>query len=250
MSLTLPRILKFRRPVALPPDAWPAISAVIPAYNEAERLGGVAAVLRCVPELSEIILVDDGSSDNTWAEIQQAASADSRVRGVQHPVNRGKGAALFTGAREAQSEVLLLLDADLMNLAPRHVYTLMEPVCRGEADMTVGLFCSWHLNTTLAHWITPWLSGQRCLPKQKFLQLSEHSAAGYGVDVALSLTARRLGWRSRHVFWTGVHHPPSEVHRGKWWAGVKHRAKMYGEIYKAWRAEGGWHFARVRDDAQ
>ena len=249
MPLTLPRFLQSRRPEALPRAAWPAISAIIPAYNEAGRIERVLAVLRQVPELCEIILVDDGSSDGTWAEIQKAAAADSRVRGVQHPINRGKGAALFTGARAAQSEVLLLLDADLMNLEPRHVYALMEPICCGEADMTVGLFCSWHLNTTLAHWITPWLSGQRCLPREKFFQLSEQSASGYGAEVALSLTARRLGWRTRQVFWTGVHHPPSEVHRGKWLDGVRHRAKMYREIYKAWRAEQGWHFGRLRDNA-
>jgi LmbE family N-acetylglucosaminyl deacetylase len=239
MPLSLPRFRRLRPPAALRPDERPAISAVVPAYNEAGRIGRVLAVLRQMPELSEIIVVDDGSPDATWAEIQQAAALDARVRGVQHPVNRGKGAALFTGAREAQSEVLLLLDADLMNLAPRHVYALIDPVCRGEADMTLGLFCSWHLNTTLAHWITPWLSGQRCLSREKFLQLSEQNASGYGVETALSLTARRLGWRCRHVFWTGVFHPPSETHRGGW-RGVRNRARMYAEIFKTWRAERGW----------
>jgi len=239
MPLTLPHFLSFRRTAALRSEAWPAISAIVPVYNEAGRLGQVVAVLRQVPELSEVILVDDGSSDASWAEIQQTAAMDSRVRGVQHPVNRGKGSALFTGARSAQSEVLLLLDADLINLAPRHVYALMEPVCRGEADMTLGLFCSWHLNTTLAHWITPWLSGQRCLPREKFFQLSEHNATGYGVETALSLTARRYRWRCRHVFWPGVYHLPSEMHRGRW-RGLQTRAKMYREIYKTWRAERHW----------
>jgi LmbE family N-acetylglucosaminyl deacetylase len=239
MPLTLPRFLRLRSPVARPPVERPSISAIVPAYNEAGRIGRVLAVLRQMPELSEIIVVDDGSADATWDDIQQAAALDARVRGVRHLANRGKGATLFTGAREAQSELLLLLDADLMNLAPRHVYALIDPVCRGEADMTLGLFCSWHLNTTLAHWITPWLSGQRCLRKDKFLLLSEENAGGYGVETALSLTARRLGWRCRHVFWTGVFHPPSETHRGGW-HGVRNRAKMYAEIFKAWRAERGW----------
>ena len=98
----------------------------------------------------------------------RAAALDPRIRTVRHPVNRGKGAAMFTGARAAQSDLLLFLDADLVRLAPGHVRALLRPVCRDEADMTLGLFCSWHLNTTLAHWITPWLSGQRCLPKEKF----------------------------------------------------------------------------------
>ena len=241
MSLTLPRLFRYRPLVSRRLGARPSVSAVVPAYNEAGRVGRVLAVLRQVAELSEIIAVDDGSADATWADIQAAAASDPRVRGVKHAVNRGKGAALFTGARAAQSDVLLFLDADLMNLAPSHVQALMDPVCRGEADMSLGLFCSWHLNTTLAHWITPWLSGQRCLPKDKFLQLSEHNASGYGVETALSLTARRRGWRCRHVLWLGVFHPPSETHRGGW-RGVQNRAKMYAEIAKAWRAERGWQF--------
>ena len=240
MPLTLPRLLRFRPPAAARVEARPTVSAIVPAYNEAGRIGRVLGVLRQVSEVSEIIVVDDGSADGTWEDIQEAAALDPRVRGVKHPENRGKGAALFTGARAAQSDVLLLLDADLMNLAPRHVQALMEPICRDEADMTVGLFCSWHLNTTLAHWITPWLSGQRCLRKEKFLRLSEQSASGYGVETALSLTAGRQGWRRKHVFWPGVFHPPSETHRGGWWRGVQHRAKMYIEIAKAWRAERGW----------
>jgi Glycosyl transferase family 2 len=239
MPLTFPGFLRIRWAPPASQNDWPAISAIVPAYNEAGRLSRVLAVLRQVPKLSEIIVVDDGSTDGTWGDIQRAVETDPRVRGERHPANRGKGAALFTGVRAAQAELLVLLDADLMHLAPGHVCALVAPVCQGEADMTVGLFCSWHLNTTLAHWITPWLSGQRCLPKRKFLQLGERTAVGYGVETALSLTARRLGWRCQYVVWTGVSHPPSEFHRGGWRRGVRHRARMYAEIFQAWRAERG-----------
>lgn len=240
MPVSLPRFLGlFHR--AAPPTTHlrPAISAIVSAYNEAGRLGRVLDVLLQVPELSEIIVVDDGSTDGTWAEIQWAVAADPRVRGVQHPVNRGKGAALFTGVRAAQYDLLVLVDADLIDLAPRHVQALIDPVVRGAADMTLGLFCSWHLPVTLAHWITPWLSGQRCLRKENFLQVSEQRAHGYGVELALTLTARRLGWRQQRVFWPGVHHPPSEKHRGLW-RGLRNRAKMYADIVDVWRAEQGW----------
>ncbi len=228
-----------RRPHASRSSSLPWVSAIVPAHNEAGRLGRVLAVLRQVDELSEIIVVDDGSRDGTWDEIQQAAALDGRVQSQRHVTNRGKGAALFTGARAARGEVLLVLDADLINLAPRQVQALLWPVCQGQADMTSGLFCSWHLNTTLAHWVTPWLSGQRCLRRTLFLQVSEQSAAGYGVETALSLTARRQRWRCRYVFWRGVYHPPCETHRGRW-LGLKTRSKMYSEIFKAWRAERGW----------
>jgi hypothetical protein len=222
-----------------PVGAGCAVSAVIPAYNEEGRVGSVLGVLHQVAELREIIVVDDGSSDATWDDVKQAAALDPRIRGMRHPVNRGKGAAMFTGARAAQSDLLLFLDADLVRLAPVHVRALLRPVCQNEADMTLGLFCSWHLNTTLAHWITPWLSGQRCVRTTLFLQTSEQNAAGYGAETALSLTARRNHWRCRHVLWPGVYHPPSEMHRGGW-RGLNTRAGMYGDVWRAWRAERGW----------
>jgi len=239
MPLNLHLASKSPKQPAPATQPWPKVSVIIPAHNEGGRIGGVLAVLRQVEELHEIIVVDDGSGDATWDDIQRAAALDPRVCGLQHPVNRGKGAALFTGARAAQCDLLLFLDADLMGLAPKHVRALMQPVCQGKADMTRGLFCSWHLPTTLAHWITPWLSGQRCIRKEMFLQVSEQNASGYGAETVLTLTARRNRWRCKDVCWPGVRHPPSETHRGGW-QGVRNRMKMYREIFEAWRAERGW----------
>lgn len=209
------------------------LSAVIPAYNESAHLEAVLAVLRDVPELTEIMVVDDGSGDATWAAAQRAAAGDARVRLHRHPVNRGKAEALFTGARAAAGEYLLLLDADLHGLTPAHVRALTAPVLAGQTEMSLGIFRGGKIPTDFAHWATPWLSGQRCLPRKLFLQIPLELSSGFGIEPALTVLSRRWRWRVHPVIMRGVWHPPSEIHRGVW-PGLRHRAKMYAQIVKTW----------------
>lgn len=212
----------------------PHLSAILPAYNEAEGMGGVLAVLHQVPALDEIIVVDDGSQDDTARVTRQAARQDARIRLIQQPSNLGKGQAIFTAAATTRAPFLLLLDADLMNLNPGHVEDLIEPVLSGRADMSIGLFRSGHLNTDLAHRATPWLSGQRCLKADLLRNIDVQAAAGYGFETALTISTRQEHARTQVVFMSGVWHPPSEFHRG-FWQGVAQRTRMYLHILRAWR---------------
>src|SRR5215471_4321739 len=82
-------------------------SVVIPAFNESSSIGPLVSALRAAAAWQEIIVVDDGSRDDTGA---QAERAGARV--VRHPYNKGNGAAVKTGIREARGEVVLLMDAD------------------------------------------------------------------------------------------------------------------------------------------
>lgn len=230
----------------------PIIAAIIPAYNEGSRIHNVLSVLGQVSLLSEIIVVDDGSRDTTTEVVEKARDADRRIRLITHPVNLGKGQAIYSGWEASQASHLLLLDADLMGLKEQHVYDLMQPVLRGQADMSIGLFRHGYWRTDLAHWATPWLSGQRCLRAIKLHEVSRVAAAGYGVEMALTVAARRYDWRSIRVPWVGVWHVPSENRRGIW-QGFKTRMKMYGQIIHAWYLAGdlsvGWR-EKVRSFAQ
>ncbi len=82
-------------------------SIVIPAFNEAAAIGEVVSALRTVAPWREIIVVDDGSSDETPA---RAAAAGARV--VRHPYNKGNGAAVKTGIRSTAAPFVLIVDAD------------------------------------------------------------------------------------------------------------------------------------------
>ena len=105
-------------------------SVVIPAFNEAASIGSVVRDLTAAAPWREIIVVDDGSADDTGA---QAAAAGARV--VRHPYNKGNGAAVKTGIREAQREVVLLMDADGQH-DPAEAASLIAPL--GAYDMVIG----------------------------------------------------------------------------------------------------------------
>jgi glycosyltransferase involved in cell wall biosynthesis len=210
----------------------PNLAAILPAFNEAGRVGNVIRVLCQVELLDEIIVVDDGSVDDTSLEAIDAAAGDVRLSLLRHPHNRGKGQAIVSGWQATQAANLLFLDADLVNLEIRHIAALAEPVLTGWADMTVGLFRQGYWRTDLAHRLTPWLSGQRCLRAGLLSGLSMGAAAGYGFETALSLAARRQGWRSEDVYLWGVSHLPGDVANG--WRGPLNKARMYSHILRAW----------------
>jgi len=94
----------------------PLLSVVIPAFNESERLpstvASLQAFLREDGRVAEIIIVDDGSMDDTSAQVRQIALSDPRVRLIRLPQNRGKGYAVRTGVVNAAGARVLFADAD------------------------------------------------------------------------------------------------------------------------------------------
>lgn len=209
------------------------VSVIIPAYNEAAGIKQVIETIRNSAFISEIIVVDDGSCDQTGSIAMNAAQGDPRVRVFTHPTNLGKGQALFTGARVCSNSLVVMLDADLMGLKPEHINALVKPVLESRVDMTVGIFKRGKLASDFSHWVTPWLSGQRCFRLELLRYLDREAAAGYGLETAFTVAAKQRDWRTAYIEWRGVSHPPSEFHRGKI-SGFINRAKMYCHILRAW----------------
>ena len=99
------------------PACHPSLSLVVPLYNEEENLPplveAVFQVLSADPDFLELLLVDDGSHDRTATIALALAAAEPRIRFVQHPHNRGLGAAIRTGLAAAKGDLILYTDADL-----------------------------------------------------------------------------------------------------------------------------------------
>jgi glycosyltransferase involved in cell wall biosynthesis len=106
------------------------VSVVIPAYNEEDGIATIVAEMKALHPWREILVVDDGSRDATAA---RAEAAGARV--VRHPYNKGNGAAVKTGIREARGEIVLLMDGDGQH-APEEALRLVAGI--GAYDMVIG----------------------------------------------------------------------------------------------------------------
>lgn len=223
----------------------PPVAAVIPAFNEGNQIPVLLAVLKDVPYLTEIIVVDDGSIDSTWEAATAAGMDDPRVKVIQHPLNYGKGQALKTGWQSTDAPYVLFLDADLINLRPHHVDQLVLPVMQGETDMTVGLFNSGRWVTDFTHRTIPWLSGQRCIKAPLMKQVPVDAAQGYGIETAISTTARKNGWRCQEIWLHGVsNHLVSDW--GGLFSNIIRRVRIVRDVGRAIQLTKGWHLLAPR----
>ena len=193
------------------------VAVVIPALNEGDRISATVTAALGLPAVALVVVVDDGSKDATATAARRAGAVVTR-----HTRNRGKGAALETGAeavrlldqREQRDPArhLLFLDADLGGTAAL-AGPLIEPVVAGAADMTIAVFTTTvklgghglvvGLSGAGIRRATGWrpaqpLNGQRCLTRAAF-EAGRPLARGWGVETALSIDLLRQGLRVTEV---------------------------------------------------
>ncbi len=202
-------------------------SFLIPAYNEEKTIASVIKVA-LESSLGEVLVVDDGSSDNT-AQIAQDAGA----KVLKLPKNLGKGGAVFEGTIFLKTPVIILLDADLINLKASHLQDLAKPVLEGRADMTRGIFTEGRWQTTAAQHITPQLNGQRAILREKLFSVPNLRNSRYGIEIAITEQAKRENWTMLEVAMPGVSQVMKEEKRG-FCKGFKIRLGMYRDIARTW----------------
>lgn len=202
------------------------VSVLIPAYNEEPTISFVIEACKKSNQVTEVIVIDDGSTDNT-----SKFASDAGALVLEYGTNQGKAFALLYGAQQAKEDTLLLLDADLVGLSVEHVENLINPVLDGIADSTLGLFTGGRLKTDLAHAITPHLSGQRCLKKDFLLQLEEFKNARYGIEVAITRYLSKQNKKVVKVYLENVTHVMKEEKTGRE-SGFQNRLQMYKDIVK------------------
>lgn len=229
------------------PAAVP-VAVVIPAKDEADRIAATVRAARGIEGVDLVVVVDDGSSDAT-ATLAREAGAEV----VRHERNRGKAAAMTTGAaqvtRHEQGEgrtsptsprrPLLFVDADL-EASAANLGVLVPPVTEGRADMTIATLPPQRTTgggrgfvvrlarggieqLTGFRAVQP-LSGMRCLSREAF-DAATPLARGWGVEVGLTVDVLLAGMRVLEV--------PCELHHrvsGSDWRGQLHRARQYRDV--------------------
>lgn len=182
------------------------ISIIIPAYNEAARVGRVLDAATHLPYVTQIIVVDDASDDDTAGVVRHWQRRHPRIELVGLHQNHGKAGAIAQGLQHATQDTVTFLDADLSGLTPDHIRRLVEPVRHGHCAMTIGLFHDGRPSTDLTHRVLPYLSGQRCLRWPLFADINLLPDSGWSLETALSLHGWFYGHATRRVPLNGVTH--------------------------------------------
>lgn len=222
------------------------VAAVVPAKDEATRLGATLDALATIDTVDLIVVVDDGSSDDTLAIARERG-----VQTVRHETNLGKARAMTSGADLVQRletdaarapRALLFVDADLEESA-RNLGALCAPVLAGDADMAIATLppqktsgggfgfvvrlAREGISRLAGRTMTQPLSGMRCLTRDAF-QEALPLAGGWGVEVGLTVDVLRNRGRVVEV--------PVELHHRVTGRGPRaqlHRLRQYRDVAAA-----------------
>ncbi|MDQ0337712.1 glycosyltransferase involved in cell wall biosynthesis [Caldalkalibacillus uzonensis] len=205
------------------------VSIIIPAYNEEQYIGQTLSTLVGSGDwFKELIVIDDGSDDNTFHQARVYTPHVIRLSG-----NKGKSAAMMTGVYQSRGSILVFLDADLGNSA-HLAKLLLQPVQNQAADMTIAVlprtkqgglglvkrFASWGIYRQTGVWLEAPLSGQRAVRKKHFLS-SYRGDQGFGFEVGLTIDYLQAGYVIQEV-----EVPFTHRERGKTVDGFWHRFKQ------------------------
>lgn len=215
------------------------VAVLIPAHNEERAIAETVRAAAAIPQVTRVVVVDDGSEDATDERATAAGAKVVRLFG-----NHGKGSALEAGAaRVADADIILLLDGDLAQTASQGEL-LLAPLLAGDADMAIAAFppaqgkAGFGLVKGLARSgirvlggapfeASAPLSGQRALTRACLATVRPFSA-GYGVEVGLTVRALRAGFRITEVSTTMSH-----AATGRDLAGFVHRGRQFVHVAMA-----------------
>lgn len=215
-------------------------SVIIPAYNEENKINDTLDNIVNIPEIDEIIVVDDGSSDKTY-EIASAHQS-GKVKAFRQVKNSGKGKALEKGIEllSQKSEIVVFLDADVGDTSSE-VIKIIEPVLKDECDVAIAKFrpakkkggmgfvkrlAKESVLEMTGVSLDSTISGQRAF-KREVIEKFDFMPEGYGVEVGMTIDILKWGYRVKEYIVDMTHNET-----GRDLSGFIHRGKQYIHIKK------------------
>ncbi len=183
------------------------ISCIMPAYNEGSRISKVLSVVNGHPMVDEIIVVNDGSTDNTLSTLKKFKN----IKIINNPVNLGKSKSVMKGVIASKGDFILFLDSDLRGLNKKNITNLILPVKNDLADMSLSLRKN---APSLFRLIgLDYISGERVIKKSLLSDISKlETLPGWAIESAyLNRKVINDKLRLAVVKWPNVESPyPSE----------------------------------------
>ena len=185
------------------------VSVIILAFNEEATVAGVVRAALTHPSVKEVIVVDDGSCDETASRAREAGAHT-----ITLPSNRGKAGAMGEGVARAMCDVILFLDADCEGFTHETISAIIDPVLRGDYAMYVGI------NSRRSFWLNrilhffPILSGDRAMRKVVWEAVPQEYKERFQIEIALNYFSKQFSTGAGFEVIHGVRHIVKERKHG------------------------------------
>jgi glycosyltransferase involved in cell wall biosynthesis len=207
------------------------ISCVIPAYNESEHILNVLKVVSKIDCFEEVIVVDDGSKDNTVKVVQDQFNNFKKIKLIVNKENLGKTATIVRGVEESKGDLIVMLDSDLINLSEKNIKNLIQPLIDNEYDLTIldragDRKAAWGW-TNCARFF----GGERAIWKKDFNELKFPKSGGYLLEICMNLQFILWNKKIKTIYCPNLytyHHYNKEG----FFEGYKHYILMSSKIIK------------------
>ena len=219
------------------------IDCVIPARNEAATVADVVAICRACAYVREVIVVDDGSTDDT-ADLAAAAGAKVFRRDLAPDAEGSKAHAMALGVAKSDAEWILFVDADLLGASTAHLDAICRPAVEGRCTMSIGTFDYGIWNPLVIRF--PPTTGERIIPRAIFEAIPPDKLDGYTIELMINEVVGSRGLRTVARVMTGVTHRtkrdkfgPLEGWKRTWW--------MFADLLSLWsdlRKRTYWDYLR------
>ncbi len=208
------------------------ISALIPAYNEAPRIAYVLEVACKYPFFNEIVVVNDGSTDNTADVIKTFKKKCPKLVFVNLKKNRGKTGAVKQGIKKAKGDLIVMLDADLENLKQEYLDKMIYFVASKQYGMAILDRFTDRMNPFGLIGTARLLGGERAFWKKDFEKVDLSNVKNYSLEATLNLYFLRNNKKVRTVLAPDL---KAKWQFSKWGLkeGLKRYIKEFWEVYKA-----------------